>query len=238
MKRLLIISLFILQHYFVFSQAIVIHQLNSLDFKKELDKRVITLIDVRTQMEFAAGHINGSSQLNYYAFDFKNRLLLLAKNQPIYLYCNTGYRSNKAAAFLVKNGYSKVYNLEKGIMEWNYFELPVVISPGAKIDEANRMEMDEYKAFIENNKLVFVDFYAPWCAPCRRMMPMIDSVGEVYSSQVKLLKVNADASKKLIKELEIIGVPYLVLYKNGKIVFSHKGVIEHELIMENFNKNL
>jgi len=76
-------------------------------------------------------------------------LLLLPRDQPVYLYCNTGYRSKRAAEILSENGYKKVYNLEHGIMQWNLENLPVVEKPGARLDNENKMESDEFYDLIQ-----------------------------------------------------------------------------------------
>lgn len=205
-----------------------VKQLNSIEFEKLIKDSSGTLLDVRTLGEFKNGHIKEAGQLNYYALDFKQKLLLLPKDQPIYLYCNTGYRSQRAAEILVENGFNNVYNLEHGIMEWNLKNLPVIVEPDAKPDTENKMEFDEFNALINPEKLVFVDFYAPWCAPCRKMMPMIDSLKIEYKDKITIVKINVDASKKLMKEVGIVGVPYLVLYYNGVSIFSHNGLIKRD----------
>lgn len=236
MKRLfsIIIPTFLFVNACGQNQAV--KQVNSLEFEKLINCSSGTLLDVRTLGEFKNGHIDNAGQLNYYALEFRQKLLLLSKNQPIYLYCNTGYRSQRAAEILVENCYTDVYNLQHGIMEWHLHNLPVTIEPDAKPDTKNKMEHDEFNALIHSEKLVFVDFYAPWCAPCRKMMPMIDSLKTEYQGKISIVKINVDASKKLAKELGIAGVPYLVLYHKGKAVFSHNGLIkrdELEKIFEN-----
>lgn len=242
MKRLfsIIIPTFLFLNACGQNQAV--KQVNSLEFEKLLKDSSGTLLDVRTLGEFKNEHIDNAGQLNYYALDFRQKLLLLPKNQPIYLYCNTGYRSQKAAEILVENGYTEVYNLQHGIMEWNLQNLPVTIDPDAKPDTENKMELDEFNALIHSEKLVFVDFYAPWCAPCRKMMPMIDSLKTEYQGKISIVKINVDASKKLAKELGIASVPYLVLYHKGIAEFSQNGLIkrdELEKIFENsINKHI
>jgi len=94
-----------------------INQLDVFEFQKQIQEEQAILLDVRTLNEFKNGHIKNAGQLNYYAMDFKQKLLLLPKDQPIYLYCNTGYRSNRAARILKDNAYPQVYNLEHGIMD-------------------------------------------------------------------------------------------------------------------------
>jgi len=215
-----------------------VKQVNSVKFERLIKDSSGTLLDVRTLGEFKNGHIENAGQLNYYALDFKQKLLLLPKNQPIYLYCNTGYRSQRAAEILIENGYTDVYNLEHGIMEWNLQNLPVTIEPDAKPDIENKMEPDEFNALIHSEKLVFIDFYAPWCAPCRKMMPMMDSLKTEYQGKITIVKINVDASKKLAKELGIAGVPYLVLYHKGKAEFSHNGLIKRDELEKIFEKSI
>jgi len=176
--------------------------------------------------------------LNYYALDFKRKLSLLPADEPIYLYCNTGYRSDKAAEFLVKNGYKNVYNLRHGIMEWELMSLPVIVEPDADPDTDNKMLPDQFYALQGSESLVFFDFYAPWCGPCREMMPMIDSLKVEYHERVKIYKVNVDASKKLVKDLRLIGVPYLELQHKGKALFSRNGAISRNELSGLLEKHL
>jgi thioredoxin len=110
--------------------------------------------------------------------------------------------------------------------------LPVAIDPDAKPDTKNKMEYEELARFIESGKTVFVDFYAPWCGPCRTMMPIVDELKTKYHKQITVIKVNVDTSKKLVKEMKIQGVPYLALYKNGELVYSKNGAVtRNELSM-------
>ena len=237
MKRILS---FALSYFFLFTacgQNPNVKQVNSIEFEKLIKDSTGTLLDVRTLGEFKNGHVADAGQLNYYALDFRRKLLLLSKDQPIYLYCNTGYRSQRAAEILVKNGYKEVYNLEHGILEWNLKNLPVLVEPDAKPDTENKMEPDEFNALINSEKLVFVDFYAPWCAPCRKMMPMMDSLKTEYKDKVTIVKINVDASKKLMKELGIVSVPYLVLYYKGIILYSKNGLTEKQELEKVFNEN-
>ena len=212
------------------------HNLSSTELNSQIQTASGTLLDVRTPSEFGNEHLTGAGQLNYYNADFKQKLLLLPKDQPVYLYCNTGYRSKRAAVILSGNGYKKVYNLEHGIMQWNLENLPVVVEPGARPDDENKMESDEYYALIQSEKPVFIDFYAPWCGPCRTMMPMIDSFAAEYKDRITVVKINADASKKLVKELQIGSVPYLTLFKEGKKNFEHNGILSREELITLFER--
>ncbi len=238
MNRYFLVIAFQVFATYTLGQSTNIKQLNSEKLSNTLSSGEVTLIDVRTPGEFANGHIADAGQLNYYAFDFKRKLLLLPRDQPVYLYCNTGFRSQRAAEILADNGYQEVYNLEHGIMEWELYDLPVVVEPDARPDAENKMESDEFYALIQSEKPVFIDFYAPWCGPCRTMMPMIDSLKTEYKGHITIVKINADASKKLIKELQIGSVPYLVLYVKNKIRYSHNGIISQEELSDVLRKSI
>ncbi|MBW6497004.1 MAG: thioredoxin fold domain-containing protein [Bacteroidales bacterium] len=232
-KKIIIAALFFaFSGLQVFSQKAETLQLSSKEFKNKIESGNGVLLDVRTQREFENGHLEDAGQLNYYALDFRRRLLLLPKDQPIYLYCNTGYRSDRAASFLVSNGYTQVYNLQHGIMEWELAELPVIVEANAMPDLDDKFEPAEFAALIKENELVFIDFYAPWCGPCRQMMPMIDSLKVEYHERIPIVKVNADASKRLMREYKIVSVPYLVMYQNGEMIFEHKGIIDRKNLIE------
>jgi len=221
-----------------FAQKGSVIQVNSLEFRSLITKSPGVLLDVRTYSEFENGHIYQAGQLNFYALNFHNKLRLLSKEEPIYLYCNTGYRSQKAAEMLVKDGYKNVYNLEHGIMEWNLQNYKVIIEPNAKPDIVNMIGVKEFNNIINSDSLVFVDFYAPWCGPCRKMMPMVDSLKVDYYNTINIVKVNADASKKLMKNLKMNAVPYFALYYKNEIIFTKAGYINRNDLINVFNENI
>lgn len=238
MNKILLLFLVSLYQISASGQDSFIKEVNSIELQQTIQGKNGILMDVRTRSEFSNGHIEQAGNLNYYAFDFKRKLTLLPKDQPIYLYCTTGYRSKKAAEILVKNGYTNVYNLQHGIMEWELQNLPVIMEPDARPDIENKMETRQFYEAIGVDSLVFVDFYAPWCGPCRKMMPMIDSLMVEYHPDIRIMKVNVDASKRLVKKLQIVGVPYLALYKNGEILFSKSGAANRTELTGIFDLNI
>jgi len=229
---------FAISTFLSFAQPPKIKQVSPAEFNQLAETPGGVLLDVRTLSEFKNGHIANSGQLSFYSFGFKKDLLMLPKDEPIYLYCNTGWRSEKAAKTLVENGYKNVYNLEHGIMDWELQNLPVLIDPDAKPDTENKMDYEELARLIESGKPVFIDFYAPWCGPCRQMMPMVDELKAKYYGKINIVKVNVDASKKLVKEMKIQGVPYLALYNNGKAVYTKNGLTSRDELEKTLNSIL
>ena len=97
--------------------------LDYMEFKNQIENNV-QLIDVRTSEEFNAGHIEGAINI-----DFKNEEVFyqsfqrLDKKNPVYVYCRSGNRSKKSADKLLEMGFSKVYDLKGGYIDWNLNEL-------------------------------------------------------------------------------------------------------------------
>ncbi|NNJ88029.1 MAG: rhodanese-like domain-containing protein [Eudoraea sp.] len=88
-------------------------------FKKAVHMNKVQLVDVRTHREFKGGHIARARNIDYYTGEsFYNEFEKMDKTKPLYLYCRTGNRSNKAAHQLAARGFEKVYDLKGGIVRW------------------------------------------------------------------------------------------------------------------------
>lgn len=72
---------------------------------------------------------------------------------------------------------------------------------------------------------VLVDFWAPWCGPCRAMAPTIDAVAEEYAGKVKVGKLNTDDNPGTAARFQIRGIPTLLLFKGGKVVDQRVGTM-------------
>ena len=61
-----------------------------------------------------------------------------------------------------------------------------------------------------------VDFWAPWCGPCKMLSPIVDEIGESFSGMIKICKVNVDDEPDLAKAYGVMSIPTLILFKEGK----------------------
>jgi rhodanese-related sulfurtransferase len=84
----------------------------------------LVVLDIRTPEEFAAGHIAGAINIDYYADDFEQRLEALDRDVPYVMYCNSGNRSSNTLPLMDSIGFSEVYELEGGIQAWLSAGLP------------------------------------------------------------------------------------------------------------------
>ena len=86
----------------------------------------IQLIDVRTPGEYAEGYIEGAININFFDSDFNAQMAKWNKDKELYIYCRSGKRSGKAAKRLSDQGFTKIYDLQGGILNWNRNKLKVV----------------------------------------------------------------------------------------------------------------
>ena len=134
----------------------------------------------------------------------------------------SGGRSKKAAERLAELGYTKIYELQGGIMKWNAAGLSV---PSDKIIG---MCSQEYNELLNTDKIVLIDFYAEWCAPCKKMSPYLLKMQKEMADKVTIVRLNADENKTLISQLKIDELPTLFIYKDNKILWKHSGFISEE----------
>lgn len=223
MKIFILNMLFLFTVITAFSQPESVNDISSSQFAELMTDSGYTLVDIRTKQEYKSGYIKGAKNINFYSLNFIGNMSLILKDLPVMIYCNTGYRSRIAANKLAKRGYKSVYNLKNGIMEWNLQGYDIKVSDNYVADDTHKVDNDEFIQITKSGTLVLFDFYAPWCAPCREMMPVIDAVSDDYKHKLSVVKVNADVSRKLIKRLNITSVPCLRVYRGEVMLFEHYG---------------
>lgn len=85
----------------------------------------LLIIDVRTDLEFKQGYIPGAVNIDIQRKDFQTQFENYDKYGPIYIYCSNGYRSMKAAEILISNGFTDVYSLDGGMIQWQRAKKPI-----------------------------------------------------------------------------------------------------------------
>ncbi len=195
------------------------------DFEKNLNANSnAQLIDVRTPEEFTSGHLTNAININWNGSDFDAQVKNLDKNKPTFVYCLAGSRSHEAALQLKTLGFNNICEMQGGMRAWKKAGKP--IGNDSKKTENKALTVDEYTQKITSNKLILVDFNAPWCGPCRRLAPILEEISKEQKDDLELIKINSDDNSELANALKIENLPTLVLYKNGKEVWKHVGFLD------------
>lgn len=95
----------------------------------------------------------------------------------------------------------------------------------------------KFNAIINERQLVLVDFYADWCGPCKMMSPVLQETKAVVKDDVKIIKINVDKHQELAAEFMVRGVPTLMLFKEGKMLWRQSGVLSKNQLVEIINQH-
>lgn len=180
------------------------------------------ILDVRTLEEFLADHIDNAVNIDWLGDSFVAGTEILDKTKPVFVYCKSGARSQSAAQKLEELGFKTIYQLQGGILKWDAAALS---KPDKKI---TGMTLQEYNKLVDSEKKVLIDFYAEWCAPCKKMKPYLLQMEKELADKVTIIRLDADKNKTLITEMKISELPTLLLYEKAAVKWKHSGFISEE----------
>lgn len=177
------------------------------------------IIDARGAEEFALNHINGAVNFNLESKDYAAQAAKLDKSKPVFTYSIGAGRSVWLADDLLKKGFKEAYSLEGGIANWIGNGKPFYANSKSKLTLA------EYKKIIAENKDVLVDIGSKYCAPCKKVKPILETIKAQYGNNLTIVEIELEDSPQVIADLKTVKVfPTLILYKEGKIVFKKEGL--------------
>ncbi|MDV4111494.1 thioredoxin [Elizabethkingia anophelis] len=206
--------------------------LPAIEFSKKLGQtKDVQLVDVRTPDEFRNGHLKNAMNIDWSADDFNEKSKALDKSKPVFVYCMSGPRSMAAAAKLKEMGFKNVYEMQGGMMKWRNTSLPEV-----KVSHSAGMSLAQYNEMLKSSTPVLVDFYAEWCAPCKKMEPYLKKMAAEMPEKVKIIRIKADENTELCKELNVSALPVLKLYKNDIVVWDNLGFVTEEEVKKQILK--
>ncbi|MEN3038700.1 MAG: thioredoxin [Candidatus Kryptonium sp.] len=91
---------------------------------------------------------------------------------------------------------------------------------------------------LKSDKLVLVDFWAEWCAPCRMIAPIVEEIANEYADRLKVGKLNVDYNPKTAMKYGIMSIPTLLLFKNGRVIEQIVGAMPKRNLLARLEKYL
>lgn len=188
--------------------------------KKISEQKNPQILDARSAEEFDQTHLKGALNVDPAVKGFEQIFDQLKKDQPVFIYSIQSGRSSGIGRLLKQKGFQEIYVLSPGIASW--------IGSGNEVavrkDHKSRVTPADFKGILASKELVLVDYGSNYCPPCKKVIPVLDSLTNTPGNKVKSFVLEIDSNPEIIKAYQITTIPTLILYRNGKPVWKKTGV--------------
>lgn len=95
----------------------------------------------------------------------------------------------------------------------------------------SEMTLKTIKETIDQNEMIFIDFWAPWCGPCKRFAPVFETIA-AKNTDIKFVKVNTDEEAELAGQFGVMSIPTLGVFKDKELIFLQPGALPEDVLEE------
>ena len=96
----------------------------------------------------------------------------------------------------------------------------------------------KFSELINQNKPVLIDFYADWCSPCKIMSPILKDLKSELGDEINIVKIDVDKNLSVATKFQIMGVPTLILFQSGKLLWRQSGVLQKSELINIINSHI
>jgi thioredoxin 1 len=91
---------------------------------------------------------------------------------------------------------------------------------------------------LQSDQTVLVDFWAPWCGPCRLIAPLMDWAAQTYGDRLKVLKLEVDPNPETVSRYQVQGIPTLILFRAGEVIARTEGALNKDRLKDLLDAHL
>lgn len=105
------------------------------------------------------------------------------------------------------------------------------MAPEVVMFQLKTEKMSKFQELINGNKPVLIDFFATWCGPCQALAPILIESKEELGDAVNIIKIDVDKNQEIAAHFQVKGVPTMMLFQNGKMLWRQSGVVSKNEIV-------
>ena len=112
------------------------------------------------------------------------------------------------------------------------------MNQNTNIIDVNEVDFSEKVIEASSSKLIIVDFWAPWCGPCRMVAPIVEEISKDFEGKIKVFKLNTDENPNVASQYGIRSIPTLMIFKGGQKVDTVVGAVPKATLSGTISKHL